>query len=484
MTTPHRSSTKSQRRQVRTVAGAQRDWSQRCAGLFEDLRKPARGMVAKAYGSALSEEEVEDVYAAAWAATLGALRDRGGEMSDEELRAYVLTAVASHASKELRRRTRKPAGSLDAAHEQVVSDVHLPLPDEAAIGSESARIARDLLTSLPARRRAVMLLRYGWGLSPTEICALVSGLSARAYRKEITKGVDQLIDRLKQVESGEWCRSREPLLRDYVAGVADEDVRRQVEQHIGHCRACSEFAGKLTGHLHDLGAGVALAGVASVIGDSKLRPVDRLVELVDGGRATVSNAAERGEAMLGSWVYSGGGRGAGAAGAGVVAKFAAGGAGKAALACIGTGAAATACVAAGVVPGVSLSGFDRSSPKPDRTAPIERSARNDPKPTIRPVAPSVVELGDAIASSSVVQEAPAEPPEQSSSEGEKESSSESVQPQAESEAAATPAAAEFDPVATSETEAPPVAVEPAPPPSSGDSGSGADTGVAQQEFGP
>lgn len=138
-----------------------RAWSERCAALFEDLRRPARAMVARAYGKALSNEEIEDVYSAAWTATLAALRQRGREMSDRELRAYVLTAVASHASKELRRRSRKPAGTLDEAHGQVLADRHQPSPDERVIGSESQGIARDLLSSLPPRRRAVMLLRPG-----------------------------------------------------------------------------------------------------------------------------------------------------------------------------------------------------------------------------------------------------------------------------------------------------------------------------------
>lgn len=158
-------------------------WSRRCAVLFEDLRRPARAMVARAYGKALSDDDIADVYAAAWAATISALRGRGQDMCEEELRAYVLTAVASHASKELRRRSRKPTGILSDAHEQSIADSHQPLPEEVVIGSESQGVARDLLSSLPARRRAVMLLRYGWGLSPPEVCALVNGLSPRAYRK-------------------------------------------------------------------------------------------------------------------------------------------------------------------------------------------------------------------------------------------------------------------------------------------------------------
>ena len=109
-------------------------------------------------------------------------------MADSELRAYLLTAVASHASKEMRRRSRKPAAPFETEKEHVVTDRHQPSPEEIVIGSEARGVARDLLTSLPPRRRAVMLLRYGWGLSPNEVCALVEGLSPRAYRKEVTRG--------------------------------------------------------------------------------------------------------------------------------------------------------------------------------------------------------------------------------------------------------------------------------------------------------
>ena len=155
--------------------------------------------------------------------------------------------------KEMRRRSRKPAAPFEAEKEHVVTDRHQPSPEEIVIGSEARGVARDLLTSLPPRRRAVMLLRYGWGLSPNEVCALVEGLSPRAYRKEVTRGVEQLIGSLRSVESGEWCESREPLIRDLVAGTADESTRRQAQQHLDHCRACSDLAARLSGHLHEMG---------------------------------------------------------------------------------------------------------------------------------------------------------------------------------------------------------------------------------------
>ncbi len=180
-------------------------------------------MVARAFGSAFSAEEVEDVYANAWASTLAALRGR--EDVDERRRAALLPAHRGRqprlqgdaaplaASRPARSRTRTPRCSPTATS---------PRPTSARPARRPARQARDVLASLPPRRRAVMLLRYGWGLEPKEVCRLIDGLSPRAYRKEITRGVEQMIDRFRQLESGEWCATREPLLRDYVAGIADD----------------------------------------------------------------------------------------------------------------------------------------------------------------------------------------------------------------------------------------------------------------------
>lgn len=360
-------------RRARNGAG----WDERCTALFEDLRKPARVMVARAYGRALSAEEIEDVYANAWASTLAALRGRESTMGDEELRSYLLTAVAGHAGKEMRRRSRKPAGPLEDVHAQVLSDAHQPLPEERVTGAETASIARDLLASLPARRRAVMLLRYGWGLSPAEICGMVSGLSPRAYRKEITRGVEQLIERLGALESGHWCETREPILRDYVAGVADDDTRRQAVQHIAHCRPCAELVRRLSGRLHDLGSGLVL-GTAALGGlDSAPSVLERVGALAGRGRDAAAETAERAEAvgeLAAGLALSGSGRGAGAAGAGIAAKLAGlGAAGKATLAVIGVGAAAGAFIAAGVVPGLEL-GSDDPRPAGRASSPAAPAA--------------------------------------------------------------------------------------------------------------
>ena len=455
-------------------APAAASWDERCSALFEDLRKPARVMIGRAFGRALSADEIDDVYANAWTSTLSALRGRAERMSDEELRSYLLTAVANHASKEMRRRRRKPTSELSDSHAQVLADAHQPSPEERAVGSESGSLARDVLASLPPRRRAVMLLRYGWGLDPTEICSLVDGLSPRAYRKEITRGVGEMIDRIGQAERGEWCRTREPLLRDLVAGTADADGRRQAQEHLGHCRHCSELVGRLGGQLHDLGSGLAgWTAAAGAVGGDRGGFGGRLGAALDRGREALGGAAGRADDVsegAAALVATGGARGAGAAGAGAIAKLAGlGAAGKAALACIGAGVAATACVAGGVLPAPALrSNEGERSPAPK----LERSARAlTPAPTV-----------DAIQV--------AEPRPQGSAGGGANTDQEPVEQQAEPrtapEGAPASSPAPSAPAEQQEFGLPAAAPtsEPAPSSGSGDGSGTASGGEVAQEFGP
>src|SRR5919197_6570206 len=131
------------------------EWRERAGRLYRQLRRPARAMVRRAFRGAFDDDEIDDVYSSAWLGTLRALERRHTELSDAEIRKYVLTAVANHASKELRRRKRRPTAPLDAVH--AVADTGVS-PDERASKLEESRITRDLLSSLPPRRRAVMLL--------------------------------------------------------------------------------------------------------------------------------------------------------------------------------------------------------------------------------------------------------------------------------------------------------------------------------------
>ncbi len=333
----------------------------------------------RAYGSTFDDSEIEDIYSSAWLGTLRALEHKHPELSDEDVRSYLLTAVANHASKEIRRRRRKPVVPLEAAGG--VPEVMDSLQERAEV-KESNHLTRDLLSSLPPRRRAVMLLRYGWELEPKEICGIIDGLSPRAYRKEITKGVDDLTERIKLVDRGEWCREREPLLKAFAAGIATEDQALQAERHISHCRSCHEFVGKLSGHLHDVGSSIFLPGALEAM-DGHSTLLEKAMDAFDGARETVLGSVSRSETSEGITLATGT-RGAGVGGAGLLAKLSGIGAGsKAALVCAGGLVAVSACIVTGVGP-ISLEG---SSGRPvdtpdDKAAPIAEIIRN-----LRPEAP-------------------------------------------------------------------------------------------------
>jgi RNA polymerase sigma factor (sigma-70 family) len=260
-------------------------WARRSARLFEELRGPATGMVRRAFGRTFDEHAVEDIYASAWLGTLRALERRHASLNDEEIRRYVFTAVARQASKELRRRRRRPVSPLENA--DAVRDAG-SLPDERADQREQSQITRDLLVSLPRRRRAVLMLRYGWGLEPRQVCELIDGLSPRAYRKEITRGLDQLADRIRAVENGEWCADREPILKAFAAGIADAEERRQAEHHLAHCRQCARFVSRLSGQLHDAGSAAAICGSLDLAASGGNSLGDRLAVLAGSARDSVS----------------------------------------------------------------------------------------------------------------------------------------------------------------------------------------------------
>jgi RNA polymerase sigma factor (sigma-70 family) len=341
-------------RSLAAPPGASAAWRERSARLYEELKRPSQALVRRAFQGAFTDDEIEDIYSSAWLGTLRALGRRHQELGDQEVRKYLLTAVARNASKEMRRRRRKPVSPLEGLHG--VPDDSLP-PDEATAKREQSRVARDVLSSLPPRRRAVMLLRYGWGLEPHQVCALVKGLSPRAYRKEITRGIDELTAKLRRVESGEWCIDREPLLKAYASGLADEEQRRQAQQHLSHCRHCTDFVGKLSGHLHDIGSAAAVPAASDLVGDGRVAILDRAADALQRVKESTLSAVGRGaghdagEASAQTLGASGGARGAGAAGTGALAKLAGAGAGaKLTAACLSGGVAATACLATGVLP--------------------------------------------------------------------------------------------------------------------------------------
>lgn len=446
-------------------------WGKRSGRLFVEFERPAKAMVRRAFRGAFCSDELDDIYANAWVGTLRALAGRHGELADDEIRSYVLTAVANQASKELRRRRRKPTAPLELVGS--VPDL-ADTPEERAASREQSLLTRDLLASMPPRRRAVMLLRYGWGLEPAQVCGLVAGLSPRAYRKEVTRGVDELTEKMRAVERGTWCADREPLLKALAAGLAGDDEARQARAHLSHCRSCSDFVARLSGHLHDIGGGAA--AVSAIDGlDGHIAITDRLMDLGDRTIGLVARGHDAGVDGTVSPAAAAGSRGAGAAGAGVLAKLAGvGAAGKVALACVGGGVAATACIAAGVGP---FEGGTGDTPSHESAAGPPAAADTGTPSTPGEIEPVAPQIGNQFAPT------PAAPADNESAGEDREAGGPAPQP-APAPAPEAPAVAPIAPPATQEFSAEAAAVAPTTS-GSGSSGSAStEASAVHQEFGP
>ena len=462
----------------------------RFSRLYEELGRPARGMIRRAFGQAFTDDEIDDFYSGAWLGTMRALERRHEELSDLELRRYVLSAVANQASRELRRRGRRPTSPIEAA--SLVPDSADP-PEQLATRAENDRLTRDVLASLPQRRRAVMMFRYGLELAPEEICEAVDGLSPRAYRKEVNRGVKEVADKLAMVEAGEWCGQREPLLRAFASGTADDEERRQAERHLAHCRPCAAYVGELGGRLHELGSSLALGTTLGAAAAGSPGIAERLGASAERARELILGLVGRGgdvaEPVATSVAGSGAAGGAGAVGvAGAMAKLGAiGAAGKTLAACLAVGAAATTCVATGVLP---APGEERRPAESAGNAEAERSEGEDkvidepePEPAPPPGAYESATTPDPSAPST--QSGPGSPQDGSGEAGGQGHGEDERDAQSAPEP--SPEVQEFAPVGEPVAPAPPPPA-PAPPPATGGSegggSSGGGGGSTGTDFGP
>jgi RNA polymerase sigma factor (sigma-70 family) len=145
---------------------------------FETFYATHRGEVFRYLSSRLGAERAEDAFQETF---LRALRAYERLEHGDHLRAWVLTIASRIAIDDVRR--RKPAQELDAELPDGIwhEDAFLPAFEELA----------PLTDGLPAKERAAVVLRYGYGLGYDEIGGALGSTEAAA-RQAASAGVRRI----------------------------------------------------------------------------------------------------------------------------------------------------------------------------------------------------------------------------------------------------------------------------------------------------
>lgn len=423
-------------------------------------REAVMDRVRRSFRGSLNEADVEDAAQEAWAALLAQERDE----PIRDLAAFV-AEVGWRSARAVTRRPRPlPLDPEDAVFADRASHASSPL-DQV---DDRARLARvvEALEQLSAHEREAFRLWFVEELEPVEACEKL-GLSRSGYFKRLAAAKSQ-IEGAIELDSQRFSRTQRRLISDYVAGIAEGRVRARAERLIAADPQAAAMAREIR-RAHEAAAAalpvLALFDAAHGVGADRLsglieRARDSIMGLVGRGRDAADLAAP-------PVVASGGARGAGVAGLGLVAK-ALGGLGPAgvALSCVGGGVVLTAaCVVTGMV-SLPVKSSERPSEPPARS---ERS----------------VERGPAILRASQIaplehvapQPEPLTPPEP-----ERDRIRSEVAPQA---SPADPVVAPTTPVTQEEFGVAGAATPvDAPAPADTDDGDGASAATVKQEFGP
>ena len=203
------------------------------------------------------------------------------EMHPRQLRAYLAKAAVRNALDERKRAETRLTVPLGPAAENR-ADTARPV-DERVAGALDAQPITELLAELAPRQRAIVQLRFALELEPVEIQGLL-GISARAYRKDLERGVRHLAGRYELVREGRWCESRRSLVLAYVAGIAGPRKALAARSHLAACPGCARMAGELRQATQRAAALLPVPDV--VLPDGSLQ---RLGELLAGAREHVAD---------------------------------------------------------------------------------------------------------------------------------------------------------------------------------------------------
>ncbi|MFL5894087.1 MAG: sigma-70 family RNA polymerase sigma factor [Thermoleophilaceae bacterium] len=181
---------------------------------------------------ALGRSEVEDAVDYAIAEAAEAMQ------ATREQAVYDYLRTAAHRRlvrrKERAGRISAPIAS-DADFDRMVGETLTP--EDALLAKEHRAIVLDLVAALDDRTLAVMRLKHVEGLERKEVAEAL-GISEKAVKKAIERGLRACRERYDAAFAGELCAEREPALYALAAGEPSAREQRAAERHLDHCGAC------------------------------------------------------------------------------------------------------------------------------------------------------------------------------------------------------------------------------------------------------
>jgi RNA polymerase sigma factor (sigma-70 family) len=161
------------------------------------------------------------------------------EMHPQQIRAYLTQTALFKALDEGKRAERKRTAPLDeGALAQPDPD---GAPDEIGLRDLDDARLREIVDELPARRQAIVKLRFFFDRTPAEIQGYL-GISERGYRRDLERALKHIAKRFELVREGKFCASRRSLLLAYVSGIAGPNRAHEARSHLATCPGCMRWA--------------------------------------------------------------------------------------------------------------------------------------------------------------------------------------------------------------------------------------------------
>jgi RNA polymerase sigma factor (sigma-70 family) len=188
-----------------------------------------------------SDAEAEDL---TQTAILNVLRRAGNIEDASNVKAYLLTSVRNLWRNQLRQQGRRRFVGADAAEHLAATDAG---PEERALTSLDASLAREAFYSLSGTSREILRLRYVDGLGFLELSDQL-GITPVAARQRAHRAREELVGACIEhtaTTGGRPCRAVRSKLGRYLRGRLSRNARAQIEAHLARCHRCSDCLGEL-----------------------------------------------------------------------------------------------------------------------------------------------------------------------------------------------------------------------------------------------